>query len=238
MIVYGQGSADYYQNLGYPSEQIFLAQNTVDVNEIVKDIPNARAKAEQLRGRLGIGRSIVFGYFGRLVAQKKIEMIIEAFSLAKARGLQGRLLIAGDGPERQKLELIANKSSASKFIRFCGKVSVEEQNAYLQLLDVFVSAYSAGLGVLEAMAHGKIVVTTPEARPETELIEDGVSGIITRDFSVESITEGLFTAVNSLRNNKIGKQANKIVLHKATIENMVEKFDSAVDCALKRKGSL
>jgi glycosyltransferase involved in cell wall biosynthesis len=237
LIVYGQISADYYQNLGYPGERIFVAQNTVDVNNIVKDIPNAQAKAVQLRARLGIGKTLVFGYFGRLVAQKKVKMIIEAFTLAKARGLPGCLLIAGDGPERRKLESIAHQSSASKDIRFCGKIPIDEQNAYFQLLDVFVSAYSAGLGVLEAMAHGKIVLITPETRPETELIYDGISGIVTKDFSVESMAEGLSLAMNTLRNNKnMGKTANKIVLSKATIENMVEKFDSAVDYALKRQG--
>ena len=239
LIVYGQTSADYYRNLGYPSEQIFVAQNTVDVNEIVKDIRRAKTEAAQLRARLGIDGNLVFGYFGRLVPEKRVEMIIEAFSFAKGRGLKGYLIIAGDGPERKELESIARKSSASQFIIFCGRISQEEQNVYFQLFDVFVSAYSAGLGVLEAMAHGKIVLITPETRPETELIVDGVTGLVTKDFSAESLADGLFLATNTIQKNKnMGKRANEAVLSKATIENMSEVFDKAIDYALARKESL
>lgn len=236
VIAYGQVSADYFVERGYPTERIFIAQNTVDVNEIVKNIPTAQVRATQLRAHLGLDKKIVVGYLGRLVPQKKIDLIIEAFSRAKDRGLDGHLVVAGDGPEREALESMARRSSASHSIHFCGKIPEHEQDAYFQLFDIFVSAYSAGLAILEAMAHGKIVLTTPEARPETELIDDSVTGFVTRDFSVPSLVEGLLLAASSLQNGEeVGRQAQAIVLSRATIENMVEMVDRAVDCALEGK---
>lgn len=236
LIVYGKVSANYFINLGYPAEQIFVAQNTVDVKQIVKDIPASQIKAVGLRKRLGLEKKIVVGYLGRLVPEKKVELIIKAFASARKYRVNEHLVIAGEGPCRGALESLARASSASASIYFTGRVPEDEQNAYFQLFDVYVSAYSAGLAILEAMANGKIVLMTPEARPETELIDDGVTGFVTKDFSIKSLVEGLLRATSNLAENQyIGGRAQQSVMSRATMENMVKMFDKAIDYVLERK---
>jgi glycosyltransferase involved in cell wall biosynthesis len=236
LIAYGQVSADYFVDLGYPGQQIFIAQNTVDVKQIVRDIPTSQMKAVELRKRLRLDERIVAGYLGRLVPEKKVELIIEAFAWAREHGFNGQLVIAGEGPQHQALESMARACSASDCIHFSGRIPEDEQNAYFQLFDVYISAYSAGLAILEVMASGKIVLITPEARPETELIENGVTGFVTKDFSIRSLAEGLLRAASDpVGNQHIGRRAQEVVLSRATIEDMVGMFDRAVDYALARK---
>jgi glycosyltransferase involved in cell wall biosynthesis len=236
LLVYGQVSADYFQAYGYPPKRIFIAQNTVDVRHIVEGIPVDRQRAGELRAQFGFKNEIIIGHLGRLVPQKHVDWIIEAFARVHASGLHVRLIIAGDGPERAALEALAQSSGAGSAIRFCGRVPEADVGAYFQIFDVFVSAYSAGLAILEAMAHGKITVITPESRPETELVQDNVTGIITQDYSVPALAEGLRRAVDSVsRGDAIGSAAQRVVLNRATMEKMVEAFDQSIECALERK---
>jgi glycosyltransferase involved in cell wall biosynthesis len=236
MIVYGQVSADYFSAYGYPRDRIFIAQNTVDVRTIVAGIEGDRGGAAKLRSVLGLKDEIVIGYLGRLVSQKHVDRIIEAFVTARSAGLKARLVIAGDGPERAALEALAARSDAAAAIHFCGRVPEAEVGAYFQVFDIFVSAYSAGLGILEAMAHAKIPLITPEARPETELVKDGSTGIIAKSFSVADLSDSFIRAAEQARRgNELGRAAQQAVLEHATLEKMVEAFDEGVASALKQK---
>jgi glycosyltransferase involved in cell wall biosynthesis len=233
LLVYGQVSANYFTDYGFPRERIFVAQNTVDVRRIVETVPESRIRGLQLRNNLHLTDEVIIGYLGRLVSQKQVDRIIEAFCRVHAAGLKARLVIAGDGPERQALEGQARRSGASAAIHFCGRVSEEDIGGYFQLFDVFVSAFSAGLAILEAMAHGKIPLITPELRPETELVVQGVTGVITADYSVESLADGMLEAAGYVHGgNSVGQAAQAAVLAQATTEKMVEAFDQAINCAL------
>jgi glycosyltransferase involved in cell wall biosynthesis len=234
LIAYGQVSADCFVDLGFPVQRTFVAQNTVDTTAIVENIPAARSAAEQLRASLGLEGGMVIGYLGRLVPEKKVDRVIRAFSQAMDTGLDGHLVIAGDGPERERLESLVRNCSVSRHVHFSGRVPVGEEDVYFQMFDVFVSVRSAGLAILEAMAHGRIVLTTPEVRPETELIEHNVTGFVVKDFSTSSLAEGMLQIAANLQDSRgIGKQAQARVLSKATLEHMVKAFDSAVDFALE-----
>jgi glycosyltransferase involved in cell wall biosynthesis len=236
LLVYGRVSAEYFEAYGYPSERIFVAQNTVDVRAIVAGIPADRARAAELREKLGLKGVRVIGHLGRLVPQKQVDWIIEAFAKERRAGLDAHLVIAGDGPERTALEALAARTGAGEAIHFCGRVAEADVGGYFQLFDVFVSAFSAGLAILEAMAHGKISLITPEARPETELVKDGATGIVTAGFDIDAIAVGLRRAAAGVEAvNAMGEAAQRAVLEQATLEKMVEAFDRSVECALKQK---
>lgn len=239
VLAYGRVSSRYFETYGYPASQISIAQNSVDVRAIASQVPANRKKAVQLRQQLRLPPDeVVFGHLGRLVPQKHVDRIIEAFAAVRSQGLKACLVIAGDGPERERLEALALRTGVSDSLRFCGRIPEGEVGAYFQLFDVFVSAYSAGLAVMEAMAHGIISLITPEARPEIELIIDGQTGFITRDFSPAGLQEGLHRAAAAAQQDTgIGRNAQALALAEATMENMVAAFDQAIDCTLKSSKS-
>jgi len=236
LLAYGHVSADYFVRYGYPRERIFVAQNTVDVREIARRIPAAQAGAATLRKRLDLQGRLVFGYLGRLVSQKRVDWIIDAFVDARTTGLDAVLIIAGDGPNRGALESRANTSRCAEAIFFCGRVPESQVDAYFEIFDIFISAYSAGLAILEAMAHAKVVVTTPENRPETEMVRDGITGFVTVDYSVAALADGLRRAAVSVHSGQpVGQRAQETVLSNATMENMVDAFDRAISFALEAR---
>ncbi len=233
LLVYGGVSAEYFKAYNYPADRIFVAQNTVDVRAIAAAAPQDRVRCQSVRTRHRLDARPVLGYLGRLVPQKRVDLIIDSFALARRGGMNAQLVIAGDGPDRVQLEQRARACGFSDDIRFCGRVPESEVGAYFQLFDVYVSAWAAGLGILEAMAHAKIPLITPEARPETEQVRDDVTGIIAKGYTVEALAEGMRRAAEKAQaGGEMGQAAQREVLAHATMEKMVEAFDSAIACAL------
>lgn len=87
---------------------------------------------------------------GRLVPYKRVDLAIRA-----AERLQIKLVVAGDGPERQRLEGLAGR-----YTEFVGQVSEEQAARLLAECSAFVFCGEEDFGIapLEANAHGKPVV--------------------------------------------------------------------------------
>src|SRR5207249_1541287 len=89
-------------------------------------------------------------YVGRLVPYKRVDLAIVA---AKELGI--RMIVAGDGPERARLEKLAGPLTD-----FVGWVSEEEAGRLLSSCTVFLFCGEEDFGIapLEANAHGAPVV--------------------------------------------------------------------------------
>ena len=114
-------------------------------------------------GRRDPGRGFVVGYAGRLVPEKGVDLLIRA-----AAGLPGpwQLVIAGEGPERAVLEVLAKELGAQEQVFFDGQISSTRVPAFLQQLDVLVLPSRSrpnwteqfGRVLVEAMACGVAVL--------------------------------------------------------------------------------
>ena len=106
---------------------------------------------------------------GRLVPYKRVDLAIEA-----AQRLGMRLVVAGDGPERARLE-----RSAGAHVEFTGDVGESEAAALLSQCAAFVFCAEEEFGIapVEANAHGAPVVAFGRGGA-AETMQDGVSGIL------------------------------------------------------------
>ena len=117
-------------------------------------------------------------FCGRLVSNKGLLEVIQA--VAKLRDV--RLLVIGDGPERQRAERLAARLGIGKRVTFLGWLpSQEAVSGALQTARIFVmnSRSEGGPRVaLEAMGCGMPIITT-RVGVMPEVIHDGVNGIFT-----------------------------------------------------------
>ena len=236
LVLYGEVSREYFLKLGYPADRMFVAQNTIDTSRIAGEADSSRLQAEGLREKLGLNGRFVFGYLGTLMERKRVDAIIDAFVMVRDRGVDAVLVIAGGGATREALEEKARASAYAKDILLAGRIPVGEEGAWFQLFDVFLSFAEGGLGILEAMANGRTVLSTPERYPETEHLEDGVTALLSGDFSVASFAERMVSAAGSTIDlPAIGNAARDRVLAKATLEKMVQNIQCAVRAAIHRR---
>jgi glycosyltransferase involved in cell wall biosynthesis len=233
-LVYGETSRLYYKALGIPPERIFIAQNTTDTMAILGLQKHAAAESLALRSRHFPGDSRpIIGYLGRLVPEKRVDAIIRAFADVIACGGSAILVIAGDGPELCALRQQVDRLACRESVRFIPDVPEGAEHGFFQMFDVYVSFAVGGLGLMEAMAHGRAIVSTPEIRPELDLLVSGETAYLARDFSIASFTESLRAAIsNKADRTAMGARARTRVMHQATQEKMVESFDRAVDFAV------
>lgn len=105
------------------------------------------------------GKTIL--YIGRLEKRKGIEYLLQAYSLLLTRDGDARLIIAGDGPDREKLEYLAADLNLQN-VEFLGYVTEKEKLALLRGADLFCSpalyGESFGIVLLEAMATGTVTI--------------------------------------------------------------------------------
>ncbi|MDB5331875.1 MAG: glycosyltransferase [Phycisphaerales bacterium] len=126
----------------------------------------------------GEGQRLLF--VGRLAAVKGLPVLLESLALLKKSRGDILLTVAGDGPDRAKLEQQARDLGVEANVKFLGYQSQTQVRQLLAETDVFVMAsFAEGVPVvlMEAMAAGVPVVATRIAGVP-ELVEDGISGYL------------------------------------------------------------
>jgi glycosyltransferase involved in cell wall biosynthesis len=141
--------------------------------------PANEQKKQSLKAKFGLkDKSII--YMGRLSYEKSVDQVFKAFSLVTKNNPSIRLMVVGDGPEKEKLIKLSHKLGISEKVIFTGFLRDEELTEALQANDIFISASlteSFSLTIVEAMACGLPVIAAKEKGP-TEIIEDGVNGFL------------------------------------------------------------
>jgi len=111
---------------------------------------------------------------GRLIPEKGMDTAIQAAAAAKQS-----LAIAGDGPDRARLEALARSLRAP--VRFLGMVPRDRLQVLYRDAACVVLAARGGEGLpnvlLEAMAHARPVVATP-VMGVSDLVRDGSNGLL------------------------------------------------------------
>jgi len=157
--------------------------------DFFKPVANKQTKL-RLKDKFGIkGKSIT--YMGRLSYEKNIDQVIKAFALALKTQPNLKLMLIGDGPERNNLEKLAEKLGIKNNVIFTGFLQGENLLSALQTNDVFVTASKSEnmpLSVIEAMAVGLPCVAVKE-KGLPELIKDGYNGFLVEADKPEELTE-------------------------------------------------
>jgi glycosyltransferase involved in cell wall biosynthesis len=185
---------------------------------------------------------IVVLYLGRLVKKKGVDVIILAFSrlIKENPTLNVKLLIAGDGPERKRLEEISNQLKLTDKVVFLGAVPEEIKKCIYKAADIFIYVPIVTeipeewpIAPLEAMSLGipTIVSTAVGSLPD---ILHGVVAVKWGD------VEELYKAMREIIENRMLKDyLGKVAFHTyktlaSEIRVKIELLDAIID-SLKRR---
>lgn len=130
---------------------------------------------------------------GRLHPVKDQAFLVRACAQLAARGMNFECLIAGEGPERRRLEFLIRSSGLEQKVKLLGHVPRDQINAAYDSADlVALTSRSEGipLVLMEAMARGKIVLA-PAITGIPELVVPGHTGFLYEPCSQDSLVDRL-----------------------------------------------
>ena len=157
----------------------------------------------------------------RLDRAMRIDLLIEA--AASDGSLE--IVIAGDGPDRERLERLARERGLNGRARFTGRIGESElADLYARCLAVYYAPVDEDYGMvpLEAFLSEKPVLTTTDAGGPLEVVTDRVTGLVT-----EPRAEALASAFASLNPEdaaawgRAGRELAQRVSWDATIERLL-----------------
>ena len=190
--------ADHYITLSEHSKNILIHwgvnEQAIDLGKTVIDegIFSYLEKNSADRENYYLNQKLNVIILSRLVKEKGVYELLNAFSLVVKKHPDWTLTIAGDGPELNGLKSMANELDIANNIFFLGYVSGEDKYKALTQANVFcLPSYSEGMpnSVLEALAVGHTVVATPVGALENFCVSGWVIPVKCK--CVESIAAAL-----------------------------------------------
>jgi glycosyltransferase involved in cell wall biosynthesis len=170
---------------GASPDAVSVVLNGIDAERFKRN-PDLESAA---RRRLGIEpRHTVIGAVGRLVLQKRFDLLLQAVATLRARYPELVVVIAGDGELKEALVQHARRLDLTASCRFPGHV--EDVISLHHAFDVFVQSSDyegTPNAVLEAMALETPLVAT-DAGGTSEIVEHGRHGLITPRGDVHLLT--------------------------------------------------
>ncbi|HQL67339.1 MAG TPA: glycosyltransferase [Caldisericia bacterium] len=162
---------------------------------------------------------------GRLAKEKNYSTLLQAFKLVK-NVVRCKLVIIGDGPERENLENLAKNLQINEDLWMPG-FDVNPYK-YMSKSDIFVltSIYEGLPNVLiEALALGLPLVSTDCESGPREIIKNNINGLLVKVGDYESLSQAIIYILKN-RNKFI---TNKNELEKFKIENIVYEYKNLID---------
>ena len=154
----------------------------------------------------------VFLILGRVAKEKSMDVSLRGIAAyhKKHPEVDVKVLMVGDGPFREELELCAEELGISNIVDFIGQVPGLEVPFYYNLCDIYTSASiteTQGLTFMEAMAAGKIVLARFDSNLTGTIVNGKTGFFFTDDGSFVSQVEKIFSLTKEQK-NAIVKEAN------------------------------
>ncbi len=199
--------------------------------------PDAELR-ETGRRALGFEEETVVLMSGVLHKQKGMHLGLQVFSRLAAKFPGARLVVLGDGPEKEHLAGMAVKLGVAAKVSFRGMVPNADMPLYYNAADIYLNPTLRLEGLpmvlIEAMACG-LPCAVSRIGGTGSSIEDGVSGFFTRPGDVAALTEKLSLLLGDpeLR-ARFGANARSRTLEHFDLEKTLKKYISASEQLLKR----
>lgn len=188
-------------------------------------------KIEKPDLHLGDSHPILLSY-GRFVEKKGFHILLESIAVLRERGFVVNLILGGDGPEKRNLvQQIADLELADHVTLYGW---VEDIETFLSKSAYFILPSldePFGIVILEAMARGKIIISSTTQGPR-EILDDASAYLVAPD-DPDALAEAIQTAIET--SDEAGEKAERawdvyqhtytpdviIPMYEKTFENLI-----------------
>ncbi len=174
---------------GYPRQKTVTVPNGVNLNHFV---PTRANQPQSIRTSLGLRPSdTIIVCVARLVPRKRIDVLLDAFSLVSIDHPSCTCVLLGSGLLEPALRARSVELGLSATVRFVG--FVEDVRPYLESADIYVSPSEKEglpLALTEAMAYGLPPIVT-DISGHNEVVLHGQNGLLIAPGSAEELAKAI-----------------------------------------------
>ena len=180
-------------------------------------------------------KDFIILFVGRLAEEKNVEFLINSQKELIKKYKNIKLIIVGDGPDKEKYEQMSKEMGLEKNIIFTGKVAWGDMPYYYHVADVFATASKTetqGLTIIEAMASNVVPICMKDEAFQSMVTED-LNGLFfeTEEEYQEKV---LFLYEDRDELKKIDKQARIQAEHYSS-KNYADRVLEVYNRAIKEK---
>ncbi len=151
-------------------------------------------------------------FLGRLQRYKGVDLVLRAVAALRARGSGLRLIVAGRGRDRKRLESVARQLGIADSVRFAGFVGAPEKRELLSRSWVHVlTSPKEGWGIssIEASACGTATVASnsPGLR---DTVRHGETGILVPHGEIDALAGAIAETLDPERRDAMGRAARRM----------------------------
>lgn len=192
-------------------EKCVVVPNGINVAKFLHDEPKMTSK------------EFIIGTVARLHRYKGVDILIEAFNDIQKKFTECKLLITGDGPEREHLETRVDSLQLRSKVKFIGSLNNQSiVKEFLPALDLFIlpsRTEGFGIALVEAMVAG-IPVIGSSTDGIKEIIDDGVNGLIFQNGNAQDLVRKIeFMIINEDARKKMAIRGSQDAKKKYSIES-------------------
>lgn len=214
------------QRLFNTKKDITVIPNFIDLDKHKPTTKNCQ------RDVLAMPNERVITHISNFRSVKRIPDVIHIFH-AIQKEIPSKLMMIGEGPEREKAEQLCTELNIENKVVFLGNSN--EVNKILCFSDLFLlpsETESFGLSALEAMASGVPVVSSNSGGlPEVNI--NGVSGFLSPVGDIKSMSQNAIHILKNKTNLEVYKKGAKSTALKFDIHQIVPAYEEIYKTALK-----
>ena len=184
------------------------------------------SETQKTRAKLDINSSTtVIGTIARLDPIKNHKMMINAFAIIAKQIDDIKLIIVGDGEERENIQAQISNLGLEDKVRLTGYDPRPQR--YLELMDIYLlSSLSEGtsMTLLEAMSLGKPCIAT-DAGGNPEIVKNFETGLVTSNDDAAKFADAVMTLINQHEMlSSYGQEGKRVFDSSFNVTKMNEKY--------------
>ena len=219
----------------FPEHKVFLIPNGIDTDRFTVDAESRL----QWRQKLDIPADApTVGIVAALRPEKNHDLFLRAAKLTFQKKPAAHFVIAGDGPERNRLESLAKTLNLEPNVHFIG--STQDIPGVLSMLDVFsLTSHNEAspVSIMEALSCARPVVSTDVGSIDESVLEDK-TGYLVLPGDADKLAERWTQLLGdeSLR-NRLGEAGREHVIENCSLQSMTNGYTHLIETtfALKTK---
>ena len=212
---------------------MFLIPNGIDTEKFVFS-PESR---QQWRSKLGIGaQAPVVGIVAALRSEKNHDLFLESAKRVSTQMTDAQFVIAGDGPERPRLEALARDKGIENRVHFIG--STQDVVGVLSLVDMFgLSSHNEAspVSIMEALSCQRPVVATDVGSIDESVLQGKTGFLVPRDDAQAMSQRWLEILGDKSLAEQLGRQGREHIVANSSLDSMTEGYASLVENIFARK---